>query len=349
MAKKKKKARSAAPSLAPDRLTELTSALAEGALGDASEGEAVALAEHLAKASDVDALAQLRSLARTKAEEKAVKKALYVLRAQGIEVPEERPRGISLAPAESSLVVLMAPPSKDGTRIYSVCQPRRNEVSIIEAYFRVPQGLYRLSENKAALPAYKQWERRMLQSHNPNGLPTRVKVDGALWQRKQVEIRRVMRTGELGPEVDRNLAERTRARGGVEYDHPAVALDLSRGAILSVAQLAEAPHRLDVFQHTGAQARMQSQFEDEFGNEFIRTSVDEGERDKIMRKSGADMLSQWGMERAVETMLDSAIYYAAAGDLDAARTFVETATGKNKADKIRRFVEEYILWRFGDV
>lgn len=348
MAKKKKKKGPGSISLADDRLHVLVEGVSAGDISQASQAEIEALASKLEGTEDVDRLVELSALARNKQEEKAIKRALFKLKQRGLDVPEaERAVGVKIASPGGGLPFLMAPPSTDGTRIFTAAARDGNKVTITEIYFRVPAGLFRLISEPSSVSAYKQWVNEITSRVGLNGLPERVRVDPSLLSRKRWEIRRAVREKKLGRHVDLALANRFMARlGTAAPNHPALDLKLKEPT-LSVAELASRPGRLDGFNHSNARRRLRDQNKDVFGNEMIVSGLEGSERDEELRSAASDMLKQWGKENAAELIMDSACYYAAAGELDTASTFQQVAFDE-RGNTIESFFVEAIQHAFRD-
>ncbi len=347
MAKKKKK-KSKAPSLTDERVQVLLEGVAAGDLGAASQADIEGLAASLAGAEDVDRLVDLGALVRNKHEEKAVKRALFKLKQRGLSVPEaERAAGVKIASPGGGLPFLMAPPSIEGTRIFTAAARDGDKVTITEIYFRVPSGLFRLISEQSTVAAYKHWVGEITSRIGPDGLPERVKVDPSLLSRKRWEIRKAVREKKLGPHVDLPLANRFMAKlGTAPPDHPALDLNL-KGPTLSVSELAVRPGRLAGFNHGGARRRLREKNEDVFGNELISSGIGQSERNEELAHAAADMLKQWGKENAAEMIMDAACYYAAAGELDTAATFQQVAFDE-RGNTIESFFASAIQHAFRD-
>ena len=345
MAKKKKKKQTGSIKLNASRLAEILACLDANSVTETSEAEVVALVEHLADNQDVDRLVVLESLTRSKVEEKAARRSLYLLKQKGLQIPDTRREAVKLTGGDAGLPVLMAPPRSDATRIFSAAQQRGDAVDIIEIYFRIPHGLYRLQSARSDINTYKRWVKEITNRRLPNGLPERVKLSGNLLPRKRWEIRRCVREGQIGPEVDLALAERFMAKPGTPAPpHPVWELTLSSGSELSVSALASQPHRLEPFQHPAAEAALRHQFEELFGHDLISSGVSAHERDSELQKVADDMLKQWGEESARELVMDAALFHAAAGDLDAACTFRSVITSSERSSTLESFVKNVLIW-----
>ena len=229
----------------------------------------------------------------------------------------------------------MAPPGPDATRIFTFAHRRAGaSVTLVEAYFSVPEGLYRLKSSPSDPTTYARWAKDMAGDRG-DGLPGRLPVPRALLGRKLWEAARAVREGHTGAEVDRALAA-TLPKGGGPPRHPAHELDLSRGRTLDAAGLAARPHRLQPLEHSQALPALERDWRAHGARARI---VAGARRDSQLGHAVADWASQWGFEAIAELLLDATVWHAAHRDWDAARTFYEVvgpdlATGD--ADRARR-------------
>jgi len=229
----------------------------------------------------------------------------------------------------------MAPPGPDAARIFTFAHRRAGaSVTLVEAYFSVPEGLYRLQASPSDAATYTRWAKDMTRDRG-DGLPGRLPVPAALLPRKLWEAARAIREGHTGAEVDRALAATLRP-GGAPPPHPAHTLDLSRGRPLDAAALAARPHRLQPFQHSQALPVL----ERDWRAHGARAAIVAGaRRDSQLGHAVADWASQWGFEAIAELLLDAAVWHAAHRDWDAARTFYDAVgpdDGGHGADRARR-------------
>lgn len=229
----------------------------------------------------------------------------------------------------------MAPPGPDATRIFTFAHHRAGaSVTLVEAYFSVPEGLYRLKSSPSDAATYTRWAKDMARDRG-DGLPGRLAVPPTLLARKLWEAARAIREGHTGAEVDPALAVTLRS-GGSRPPHPAHTLDLSRGRVLDAAALAARPSRLQPLEHSQALPVL----ERDWRAHGARSQIVAGaRRDSQLGHAVADWASQWGFEAVAEVLLDAAVWHAAHRDWDAARTFYETVGPEPAAggtDRARR-------------
>ena len=342
---KKKKKKTSSMTIEPSRMRELLACLDANSITDASEAEVLGLVKHLDENKDVDRLALLESLARNKAEEKAARRSLYLLKQKGLQVPEIRREGVKLTGGDAGFPLLMAPLQRDATRLFTAAQREGDAVDIIEIYFRIPHGLYRLKAARSDIHTYKRWVREITNRKLPNGLPERVKLSGSLLPRKRWEIRRCVRQGQIGPEVDLSFAERFMAKPGTPAPpHPVEETTFSSGQELSIEAFAASPHRLEPFEHPAAEEALRHQFEELFGHDLISSGVSTHERAAELQKVAGDMFKQWGAEQAHELIMDAALFHAAVGDFDAACTLRSVITSSERSRTLETFVKNVLAW-----
>ncbi len=252
----------------------------------------------LLEAQDVDGLLALEPA--DKAEKKAIKRALFLLKQRGVHVPDA-PRtpapGATLKAA--ALPVLMGEPTRDDGRLFTFAVQNGGDVIVVEARFEMPIGLKLLKSSKSTRPAYAQWCTKMVKKPW-RGRPERVRVDAGMLGRKQWEIRQCFDEGRLGPDVDGALARKL-ARGGGK--HPAVGLS---GRDVSVKKLYKAG-LLEALLHEEPLTAIRRQ---PYGR----------------RDATAEWVGEWGEERAAETLLDLAAYAAGLSEPDMAATLSRAAT-----------------------
>ena len=246
---------------------------------------------------------------------------------------------------ESDLPFLMAPPDIEATRVFTFAFPEKSGLLVIEAYFRMPQGLYRLQGSEANRSSYKSWAKDICRSMS-GSLPERVHVASSMKQRKVWEIGRAMKDGRAGPEVDRSLAERLNA-SRLAPPHPATQLDLKGVKALAIDELGESNRYLRPFHHSSAQRALREQWEQHGGSVFFGThSSATSERIAHMATATADWANQWGMTNIVEVLLDLALIYAKLGKRSVAKPFWEIAmTSKDDLEKtVVGFLTDYAVW-----
>lgn len=246
---------------------------------------------------------------------------------------------------ESDLPFLMAPPDIEATRIFTFAIPNKSGILVIEAYFRMPQGLYRLQGSESNRSAYKSWAKDICREMS-SSLPERVHVASSMCQRKIWEIGRAVKDGHVGPEVDMSLAERLNA-SRLAPPHPAMQLDLKGVTAMTIDELGESNRYLSPFHHSSAQRALREQWEQHGGSVFWGTqSSATGERLAHMAGAAADLANQWGIDNIVELLLDLALIYATLGKRSVAKSFWEVAmTSKDDLKKtVVQFLTDYVVW-----
>ena len=259
------------------------------------------------------------------------------------------PRGSGADGSAAALPVLMAPPSEDAARVFTfTARTAGGGLQVVEAYFCVPDGLFRLRAQGTTRPQYVPWAQQMTRKAWPDmpQLPQRAVVPASLIDRKRWEIGVCMQRGRLGPEVDVDLGRRIGDRSGVIPPHPALALDLPEGPHPSVADLGRRPHRLRAFKHNGPLTMLRDQWQ-EYGGTGGRL-ISGGGR-SLMEGAVGEWARQWGHEAILELLLDAAVFYAAVGDPEAAAAFRGLATAEDFGDRITTFLGAWADFHFAEI
>ncbi len=285
-------------------------------------------------AGDAAALVALSGEADNKKARKAVKRGLYLLEQRGVAIPElpktSTAPGQTLGPA--TLPVLMGSPERDAGRLFTLAVPDGASVTVLEAFFRMPEGLDRLQGSSSSRASYVPWSQRMC-TKTPGSPPQRVRVDGGMLRRKLWEIRECVREQRLGPDVDLDLARRV-VSGVEEVPHPGRTQAASGGRILSMSALADRRWALAPFYQEAPQAELRRKA-NEAGAHTIRAV------DSPMGRAAADWADQWGHDRIRELLFDCACFASGMSDADAAHTLREAAADPE------RFIVDYVQHQFG--
>lgn len=296
----------------------------------------------LVAAGAADPVARLAASASTKRQEKAVKRAVYLLGQRGVQV-SVAPRAAAPAPGaqlkSAALPVLMAPPDRDDARLFTLAKRSGKALELLEVLFETPVGLQRLQSSPSSRGAYLPWARGMT-ARRGGGLPERVQVDPGLLTRKLWEISNHVRGDRMGDEVDAQLA-RTLALAGAEPPHPVTSMPLPGARTLSIAQLGERPYRLAPFLHTEPQRMLRQTWKASGGG-----SLHVDGHSTALADAVNDWADQWGYPNIRETLLDTAAFCAGNEDPDGAHTLREVAMAPDLRSAIREFLVRCILWSF---
>jgi len=227
---------------------------------------------------------------------------------------------------------MMGAPGADARRVFTFTAPVGGELHVVEAYFCVPEGLFRLQSTGTSPASYDPWARQMMTSRDEEtmALPQRVAIDEALLKRKLWEIGWHVSHGRVGTEVDEALARQLSARTTRPL-HPARSLG-AKGEVLTALELVRSAHRVRSFLHTIPQLELKQKWRERGDSALIKR--DDGP--SAFGLAVADWTGQWGIDAIDELLLDSAVFYSTIGDHDAARTFLDLATGENQAERERR-------------
>lgn len=246
---------------------------------------------------------------------------------------------------ESELPFLMAPPDIETTRIFTFAIPDKSGLLIVEAYFRMPHGLYRLQGSEANRSSYKSWAKDICREMS-GSLPERVRVSSSMTERKIWEIGRAVKDGRVGPEVDGELAERLKGSRHAP-PHPAMQLDFTGVTGKTIDEIGESSRILNPFYHSSAQRALREQWEQHGGSAFFSTqSSVTAERIAHMATATTNWANQWGITNIVELLLDLALLHAKLGKRSVAKPFWEVAmTSKDDVEKaVVEFLADYVVW-----
>lgn len=247
------------------------------------------------------------------------------------------PAASSVTPARTSgsLPIMMGAPGPDARRVFTFTTRLDGALQVVEAYFCHPEGLYRLKSAPTQPSEYDPWARQMMAARDEEtmALPQRVAVSDALLQRKLWEIGWHASHGRVGDEVDESLVQRLGGRT-MRPQHPGRGLS-SRGTVLGAMEMSRSAHRVRSFLHTVPQLELKQKWRERGDSALIKS--DGGPT--AFGLAVGEWIEQWGLEAIDELLLDSACFYAAIGDHDAARTFQDLATGDEPAARQRRIAD----------
>ena len=234
-----------------------------------------------------------------------------------------------------SLPVMMGAPGADARRVFTFTTRLDGALQVVEAYFCVPEGLFRLKSMPTTPAQYDPWARQMMAARDEEtlALPQRVAVSDALLSRKLWEIGWQLSHGHLGDEVDEALAQRLGGRT-MKPEHPARAL-AGRGEVLSALEMARTPHRVRSFLHTVPQLELKQKWLERGDSALIKS----GGGPTAFGLAVGEWIGQWGLASIDELLLDAACFFAAVGDHDASATFVALATGDDDVARERRIAD----------
>jgi hypothetical protein len=229
----------------------------------------------------------------------------------------------------------MGAPGADARRVFTFTRRFDGALHVVEAYFCVPEGLYRLQYSPTTPAQYDPWARQMMASRDEESmvLPQRIAIDEAMLKRKLWEIGDHVYRGKIGDEVDATLAQRLGQRA-TQPVHPA-RQRARRGATLGAMDMSRSAHRVRSFLHTIPQLELKQKWSERGDSALIKS---EGATTAFGLAVG-EWIGQWGLEAIDELLLDSVWFYDAIGDYDAARTFLELATGEEPVARERRIAD----------
>jgi hypothetical protein len=237
--------------------------------------------------------------------------------------------------ASGALPIMMGAPGPDARRVFTFATRLHGALQVVEAYFCQPEGLFRLQSTPTQPSEYDPWARQMMAARDEEtmALPQRVEVQDALLQRKLWEIGWHASHGRIGAEVDESLAQKLGGKT-MRPQHPGRTLP-DRGSVLGALEMARAAHRVRSFLHTVPQLELKQKWRERGDSALIKS--DSGPT--AFGLAVGEWIEQWGLEAIDELLLDSACFYAAIGDHDAARTFRDLATGDDRVARQRRIAD----------
>ena len=116
--------------------------------------------------------------------------------------------------------------------------------------------------------------------------------------------------------------------------HPGRSLP-TRGSALSALEMCRSPHRVRSFLHTVPQLELKQKWRERGDSALIKSAGGP----TAFGLAVGEWIGQWGLDAIDELLLDAACFYACVGDHDAARTFVDLATGDDNVVRERRIAD----------
>ncbi len=246
--------------------------------------------------------------------------------------------------------MLMAPPLIDAGRRFTFALAGRGRgpnqaVTVVEAWFRWPIGLFRLKSSPSIRSEYLRWSKMMCSTRQPRDptLTERVVVPRSMFERKVWEIGDAVATDRLGDEVDMALAAGFR-RVPVAPSHPAMSLDLAAASALSVGDLGRRPERLRAFYQEASLPVLERVWEESGGSRMIKSG-----KNLAVHRVVRECVQDWGIEALDEVFCDLASYCVAADDRDAAKSFALVAGAGDRAareDAMVVFLADWVSHHF---
>ena len=241
---------------------------------------------------------------------------------------------------------MMGAPGEEGRRIFTFTWSRAGGVHVVEAYFSVPEGLFRLQSSPTQLETYDRWAREMMGARDETSLalPRRVQICEAMLSRKRWEISDCLRHGRLGDEVDEALLNEL-GSGAFKPEHPLHGLSLSATKLLSARELLLEPHAVRSFFHEGPMGELNRQWEERGATALISS----GSAPSAFGVAIDEWLGQWGTSPLHEHICDLGYFYAKVGRDDLAATFrsLVSPPGDLKSnERVSAFLTELMVSHF---
>lgn len=241
---------------------------------------------------------------------------------------------------QGSLPAMMGAPGPDARRVFTFTAPLDGVLCVVEAYFCVPEGLFRLRSSPTSPAQYEPWSRQMMGARDEESmaLPQRVAISDALLKRKLWEIGDHVLRGRIGSEVDPHVAKLLGQRTTRPL-HPALSLP-ERGQILSALEMARRPHRVRSFLHTVPQLELKQKWGERGDSALIKSEGSTSAFGLAVR----EWIGQWGLSSIDELLLDAGWFYAAIGDHDASRTFIDLVSGEGEREaRVSEFATDLLV------
>ena len=239
--------------------------------------------------------------------------------------------------------MLMAPPLTNSGRRFTFAVAGKGRganqaVTVVEAWFRWPIGLWRLQSSPTAASEYIRWAKSMCKTRQPSdpSLPERVSVDRGMFARKLWEIGVAVDQRRLGDEVDMALARRL-AQASAFVPHPARSMDPTVGRVLTMRELGARPEILRAFYQPASLTALEQAWGESGGITGIR-----GGDDAVLERVVKGWTIDWGADVLEEVMSDLAAYCAAADFPDGAATFL--ALLKDPAQQQNAIIDFLSRW-----
>ncbi len=325
--KKKNSPKLKASDLSDAELSNLKQSLVQSPV--LSDGDFAALVKWMERASDGAGLQSLVPIAANKGQTKALKRSLHHL---GISLKPQPSSALSGLATGDKLPMLMAAPEPNATRIFTFAVPSgATAVTVIEAHFCMPEGLYRLKSSPSTANEYRSWATGMVQKG-------RVFMPRGMLERKKWEIRYYAKRNQTGKEFDRAVADLLDWPTQTP-SHPAMDLELSTASPLTIGQLHKRK-ALVPFHHTTAAQVLQKDLS-QAGGDMITSRTSRGS----FNRSVSEWAQQWGFEAITELLLDYAVYFARRPDINVAKTLRDVADHpepSGRQQQIVEFLESYV-------
>ena len=305
--KKSGKRKRSAPQISRDEALAITTELEAGE--PVEERRFQALVEHLRSNAEVTLLRELAPHADSPARLKLIKKALYRL-----DAALDRPTTKHANLGAQALPVLMSAPDTDATRIFTFAEPgRAGAVTVVEAYFCMPEGLFRLKSSPSTASAFVSWTKTM-------AAQGRATMPASLRPRKLWEIGEHARRGKVGNEFSPDVLKQLQTPSSPP-PHPVYGHELGGVTPYSVGELRRRD-TLRPFRHGSVEDVIRREAQSR-GGALIRSAAAASWLDKSI----SEWASQWGYDHIIELFLDCALFHAETGDKRSAKAFLDVVTG----------------------
>ena len=332
MAKKRSKSKNkyAKTDVTSERIEELMGNLAVGSLGQATEGEFVALVAAVVGRADVASLVSLSALAQGKTQRKAVNQALYKLKQRGLEVPETKERKAPIkilgdAPSIEGLPILMSAPHGNSMRLLFFPYIAGRALWFVQADLKEPVGLESLTSKPSSRSAFKLLlgQVQSMPQNPDEGPPPFVQVEPEFLERKLWEIGELVRAGRTSSRVDHETtAVMTFPKEAPP--HPARALTLDDVTPHTVLELDQVPFALAPVMHEAMMNALEAKIDEIESGVLVLSDAQKSEQiARAEEKLVDEWLANWTVDAATEVMLDAAYFEARAGRTRVAKAYLE--------------------------
>ena len=350
MGKKRKGNKYAAPAIADERLEELVEALETNNMVSLSDAEVQGLVGKLVKTEAVEKLVALAGCVSSKPQRKAVNQALFKLKQRGLEVPDIRKRPdpvVVAAPAPSvdDLQAMMSAPHGNATRIFFFPFASGRSLFFVRGEVSEPAGLAELRGTTTSRSAYKLLLKQVTEMGvRPGEPPPFIPVSPGMIDRKLWEIGNLVRAGRTGTNVDHETS------GLLKYPaeappHPALSLDLDLVEPQSIAELDQNKYALAPVMHETVFTKLEAKLAElEDGVLILSDFQKEDQAADVEAKLVDEWVEEWGADNVAEVLLDTAYFHHAAGNLGAARTFLDVVGlhDEGRETRIRSFLVDVV-------
>ena len=344
MGKKRKGNKYAVPAIPEERLAQLVEALDTDNLASLTDAELLGLVGELVETEAVEKLAALAGRVTSKPQRKAVNQALFKLKQRGLEVPDIRNRPVPVvvaapAPSVDDLQAMMSAPHGNATRIFFFPYASGRSLLFVRVELKEPAGLFELRSTTTSRSAYRLMLQQVTEMEVRPGEPppflpvTRAMVDRKLW-----EIGRLVRAGRTGGAVDHETS------GLLNYPtetppHPALSFDLDAIEPLSIAELDQNKYALAPVMHEAVFTKLEAKLAELEGGVLVLTDAQkEDQAADVEAKLVDEWVEDWGFDNVAEVLLDTAYFHHSAGDVRAARTFIDVVAAPDETARNARIV-----------